>query len=81
MVGHPSRVPMSSLGDLRGNPRIVLRILLRALSSISISVIESDHSSAPYSILREMLVYSHKAVIGWRHPNLVPVRLGAKNDD
>ena len=30
---------------------------------------------------REMLLYSHKAVIGWRHPNLVPTWFRAKKED
>ena len=48
----------------------------------SSSVLVRHQISAPYSILhRAMEVYSHRAVIRWTHPNLVPARLTAKMED
>ena len=38
--------------------------------------------SGPYSLLgRAMEVYSRRAVIKWRHPNLASAQLKAKNKD
>ena len=71
MVEQPSSVPMLSIGHLIRSPWIIQRIFLRALSSISSSVLVRHQISAPYSILwRAMEEYSHRAVMEWRHPNL-----------
>ena len=73
--------PTLFLGHLTGSPWIVLKTFLWVLSSISNSVLGGHQVSAPYSSLGwTKVVYSHKAVIGWRHPNLVTAWLRAKQD-
>lgn len=79
MVEQQRSAPALFLGYIAGSHLIVLRIFLQGLSRILNSVFKRHQVTVLYS--RAKVVYSHRTVIRWRHPNLVPAQLRAKKED